>query len=128
MEEDKKEENAKEENTNENDLQQADIQPDGRKQESAADGSRDMEALQKSYRELQAEFTRKSQALKDLETKIDSAPKREDIIREYLISLKTDGQPEVITSSSSAFDLAKEQKPTDINQANELARKYFMQI
>jgi sugar-specific transcriptional regulator TrmB len=100
----------------ENDLQQADIQPHG-----------DIEALQKSYKELQAEFTRKSQTLKDLEAKLNSAPKREDIIREYLISLKNGEQPEVITSSSSVFDLAKEKKPTDINQADELVRKYFTQ-
>ncbi|MDR1917542.1 MAG: hypothetical protein LBQ05_00985, partial [Christensenellaceae bacterium] len=97
-------------------LQQAEIQPD-----------RDIDALQKSYKELQAEFTKKSQVLKELETKLNSVPKREDIIREYLISLKSGEQPEVITSSSSAFDLAKEKKPTDINQADGLARKYFSQ-
>jgi cell division protein FtsB len=100
-----------EENDN---LQQARIQP-----------AADIEALQKNYKELQAEFTKKSQALKDLEAKYNSVPKREDIIREYLISSAKSEAPAVMVSSATAFDLAKEKKPTDFNEAEALAIRYF---
>jgi hypothetical protein len=107
---------AKDAQINGTDLQQAKIQPE-----------RDIDALQKSYRELQAEFTRKSQALAELEIKYNSAPKRDEIIREYLISTVGEQKPAVLTSSGTDFDLAKEKKPTDIYEADKLARKYFMQ-
>lgn len=99
---------------NDNGLQQAEIQPIA-----------DIDALQKNYKELQAEFTKKSQALKDLEAKYNSMPGREDIIREYLISAAKNETPPVMVSSSTAFDLAKEKKPADFNEAEALAIRYF---
>lgn len=84
----------------------------------------DINALQKSYSELQSAFTKKSQALKELEQKVNSMPSREAIIREYLLENNTD-KPAVLTSSSSAFDFAKESKPTTLAQADKLAREFF---
>jgi len=80
-------------------VEQAEIQP-----------AKDIEALQKSYVELQSAFTQKSQALKELEKTVNSTPSREDIIREYLLNVTGGAKPMVITSSSSAFDFAKEKK------------------
>ena len=94
-------------------LEQAEIQPE-----------KDIAALQKSYIELQSAFTKKSQALKELERTVNSIPSREDIIREYLLDKHTD-IPTVLTSSSSAYDFAKEKKPTTLNEADRLAREYF---
>ncbi len=94
-------------------LEQAAIQP-----------TVDIKALQKSYSELQSAFTKKSQAYKELEQKINSMPSREEIIREYLLQNNTT-QPAVMTSSSSAFDFAKENKPTTLVEAERLAREYF---
>lgn len=95
-------------------LEQAAIQPEV-----------DIKALQKSYSELQSAFTKKAQAYKELEQKINSMPRREDIIREYLLSNNTSEAPTVLTSSSSAFDFAKEKKPTNLAQADRLACEYF---
>ena len=99
--------------TNDTPLEQAAIQP-----------SVDINALQKSYSELQSAFTKKAQAYKELEQKINSMPSREEIIREYLLQNNTT-QPAVMTSSSSAFDFAKESKPTTLVEAERLAREYF---
>jgi uncharacterized protein YlxW (UPF0749 family) len=85
----------------------------------------DTYALQKSYKELQSAFTKKAQQVKELEQQIKSIPSRENIIREYLLDLNT-AKPQVITSSSSAFDFAKEKKPTTLAQADKLAREYFI--
>ena len=95
-------------------LEQAEIHPDV-----------DIKALQKSYSELQSAFTKKAQAYKELEQKINSMPSREDIIREYLLANNTAEVPVVLTSSSSAFDFAKEKKPTNLAQADRLACEYF---
>ena len=95
-------------------LQQAEIQPAG-----------DIEALQKNYKELQAEFTKKSQAFKELETKYNSVPSREDIIREYLISTTKADAPPMLVSSGGQFDLAKEKKPNNFYEAEALAIKFF---
>lgn len=102
------------EQSNQTNLEQAAIQPEV-----------DIKALQKSYSELQSAFTKKAQAVKELEQKINSMPSREDIIREYLLSQNGGNQPAVITSSSSAFDYAKEVKPTTLAQADRLAREFF---
>lgn len=85
----------------------------------------DINALQKSYSELQSAFTKKAQAYKELEQKVNSMPSREDIIREYLLANHATDQPAVLTSSSSAFDFAKENKPTTLAQADKLAREFF---
>jgi hypothetical protein len=77
------------------------------------------------YRELQGAFTKKSQALKELEQKVNSIPSREDIIREYLRERSMGSQPAVLTSSSSAFDFASEKKPSSLNEADRLAREFF---
>ncbi len=95
-------------------LEQAAIQPNV-----------DINALQKSYSELQSAFTKKAQAYKELEQKINSIPSREEIIREYLLSNNRADAPTVITSSSSAFDFAKAKKPTNLAQADRLACEYF---
>jgi hypothetical protein len=95
-------------------LEQAEIQP-----------TVDINALQKSYSELQSAFTKKAQAYKELEQKINSIPSREEIIREYLLSNNRADAPTVITSSSSAFDFAKAKKPTNLAQADRLACEYF---
>lgn len=95
-------------------LEQAEIQP-----------TVDINALQKSYSELQSAFTKKAQAYKELEQKINSMPSREDIIREYLLQNNSVPVPTVLTSSSSAFDFAKEKKPTTLVQADRLACEYF---
>ena len=100
--------------TNEQTLEQAEIQP-----------SVDIEALQKSYSELQSAFTKKAQAYKELEQKINSMPSREEIIREYLLANNSVEAPAVLTSSSSAFDFAKEKKPSNLAQADRLACEYF---
>ena len=100
--------------TNEPALEQAAIQP-----------SVDINALQKSYSELQSAFTKKAQAYKELEQKINSMPSREEIIREYLLSNNSVEAPAVLTSSSSAFDFAKETKPTNLAQADRLACEFF---
>ncbi len=100
--------------TNEQTLEQAEIQP-----------TVDINALQKSYSELQSAFTKKAQAYKELEQKINSMPSREDIIREYLLQNNRAEAPAVLTSSSSAFDFAKEKKPTNLAQADRLACEYF---
>jgi hypothetical protein len=105
-------------------LQQADIQPQNGDMEALQKDDA-TEKLQTQYKQLQAEFTKKSQALAELETKYNSIPKREEIIREYLISTAGGEKPTVMVSSSSAFDLAKEKKPTDFNEAEKLAIKYF---
>ena len=102
-----------EQQVNDATLEQAAIQPEV-----------DIKALQKSYSELQSAFTKKSQAYKELEQKINSMPSREEIIREYLLENNTN-QPAVMTSSSSAFDFAKESKPTTLVEAERLAREYF---
>lgn len=94
-------------------LEQAAIQPEV-----------DIKALQKSYSELQSAFTKKSQAYKELEQRINSMPSREAIIREYLLQNNTN-QPAVMTSSSSAFDFAKDKKPTTLAEAERLAREFF---
>lgn len=99
---------------NQQNLEQAAIQP-----------TVDINALQKSYSELQSAFTKKAQAYKELEEKVNSMPSREEIIREYLLANNAPGQPAVLTSSSSAFDFAKENKPTTLAQADKLAREYF---
>ena len=85
----------------------------------------DIKALQKSYSELQSAFTKKAQAYKELEQKINSMPSREDIIREYLLKHNSVEVPTVLTSSSSAFDFAKEKKPTTLVQADRLVCEYF---
>ena len=95
-------------------LEQAEIQP-----------TVDIKALQKSYSELQSAFTKKAQAYKELEQKINSMPSREDIIREYLLKHNSVEVPTVLTSSSSAFDFAKEKKPTTLVQADRLVCEYF---
>ena len=95
-------------------LEQAEIQP-----------TVDINALQKSYSELQSAFTKKAQAYKELEQKINSMPSREDIIREYLLTNNRAEAPAVMTSSSSAFDFAKVKKPTSLVQADRLACEYF---
>ena len=95
-------------------LEQAAIQPEV-----------DIKALQKSYSELQSAFTKKAQAYKELEQKINSMPSREDIIREYLLANNNAEAPAVLTSSSSAFDFATEKKPTTLAQADRLACEYF---
>ena len=95
-------------------LEQAEIQP-----------TVDINALQKSYSELQSAFTKKAQAYKELEQKIKSMPSREDVIREYLLENNAVEAPAVLTSSSSAFDFAKEKKPTTLVQADRLACEYF---
>ncbi len=95
-------------------LEQAAIQPNV-----------DIKALQKSYSELQSAFTKKAQAYKELEQKINSMPSRDEIIREYLWSNNSFEAPTVLTSSSSAFDFAKEKKPTTLAQADRLACEYF---
>lgn len=95
-------------------LEQAEIQPNV-----------DIKALQKSYSELQSAFTKKAQAYKELEQKINSMPSREDIIREYLLENNSVVAPTVLTSSSSAFDFAKEKKPTSLVQADRLVCEYF---
>ena len=100
--------------TNDAPLEQAAIQP-----------TVDINALQKSYSELQSAFTKKAQAYKELEQKINSMPSREEIIREYLLANNTAEAPTVLTSSSSAFDFAKEKKPTTLAQADRLACEYF---
>ena len=97
---------------NETPLEQAEIQP-----------SVDINALQKSYSELQSAFTKKAQAYKELEQKIKSMPSREDVIREYLLQNNSVEAPAVLTSSSSAFDFAKVKKPATLVQADRLARK-----
>ena len=94
-------------------LEQVAIQPDV-----------DIKALQKSYSELQSAFTKKSQAYKELEQKINSMPSREDIIREYLLHNNV-AAPTVLTSSSSAFDFAQDKKPSTLAQADRLACEYF---
>ena len=95
-------------------LEQAEIQP-----------TVDINALQKSYSELQSAFTKKAQAYKELEQQIKSMPSREDVIREYLLQHNSVEAPAVLTSSSSAFDFAKEKKPTSLVQADRLACEYF---
>lgn len=85
----------------------------------------DINALQKSYSELQSAFTKKAQAYKELEQKINSMPSREEIIREYLLAHNSVEAPAVLTSSSSAFDFAKAKKPTSLAQADRLACEYF---
>lgn len=95
-------------------LEQAEIQP-----------NMDINALQKSYSELQSAFTKKAQAYKELEQKIKSMPSREEIIREYLLANNSVEAPAVLTSSSSAFDFAKEKKPASLIQADRLACEYF---
>ena len=100
--------------TNDATLEQAAIQP-----------IVDINALQKSYSELQSAFTKKAQAYKELEQKINSMPSREEIIREYLLANNAVEAPTVLTSSSSAFDFAKEKKPTTMAQADRLACEYF---
>lgn len=95
-------------------LEQAAIQPNV-----------DINALQKSYSELQSAFTKKAQAYKELEQKIKSMPSREDVIREYLLQNNSVEAPAVLTSSSSAFDFAKVKKPTTLVQADRLASEYF---
>ncbi len=102
-----------EEQNNEVILEQAEIQPEV-----------DIKALQKSYSELQSAFTKKSQAYKELEQKINSIPSREDVIREYLLENNTE-RPSVLTSSSSAFDFAKDKKPTSLAQADRVASEFF---
>ena len=102
------------ENTNEPVLEQAAIQP-----------TVDINALQKSYSELQSAFTKKAQAYKELEQKIKSMPSREDVIREYLLQNNSVEAPAVLTSSSSAFDFAKVKKPATLVQADRLASEYF---
>ena len=111
---DQQNENQTVEVTNETPLEQAEIQP-----------SVDINALQKSYSELQSAFTKKAQAYKELEQKIKSMPSREDIIREYLLQNNSVEAPAVLTSSSSAFDFAKVKKPTSLVQADRLASEYF---
>ena len=102
------------ENTEETTLEQAAIQPNV-----------DINALQKSYSELQSAFTKKAQAYKELEQKIKSMPSREEIIREYLLTNNSVEAPTVLTSSSSAFDFAKAKKPATLAQADRLASEYF---
>ena len=111
---DQQNENQTVEVTNETPLEQAEIQP-----------SVDINALQKSYSELQSAFTKKAQAYKELEQKINSMPSREDIIREYLLEHNSVEAPAVLTSSSSAFDFAKAKKPTTLVQADRLVCEYF---
>ena len=111
---DQQNENQTVEVTNETPLEQAEIQP-----------TVDINALQKSYSELQSAFTKKAQAYKELEQKIKSMPSREDIIREYLLQNNSVEAPAVLTSSSSAFDFAKVKKPTSLVQADRLASEYF---
>jgi hypothetical protein len=105
-------------------LQQAEITEADKGRETAAPDF-DIEALQKSYRELQSAFTKKAQAVKELEAKINSAPGREEIIREYLLGINRGEKPAVITSSSSAFDFTKIEKPKTVAEAYNLAREYF---
>ena len=100
--------------TNETPLEQAEIQP-----------TVDINALHKSYSELQSAFTKKAQAYKELEQKIKSMPSREDVIREYLLQNNSVEAPAVLTSSSSAFDFAKVKKPATLVQADRLASEYF---
>ncbi len=102
------------ETNNETTLEQAEIQ-----------STVDINALQKSYSELQSAFTKKAKAYKELEQKLNSMPSREDIIREYLLANNTTEAPVVLTSSSSAFDFAKEPKPSSLVQADRLACEYF---
>ena len=106
--------NLENQNSEEVTLEQAEIQP-----------VVDIKALQKSYSELQSAFTKKAQAYKELEQKINSMPSREDIIREYLLENNSVVAPTVLTSSSSAFDFAKEKKPTSLVQADRLVCEYF---
>ena len=106
--------NLENQNSEEVTLEQAEIQP-----------VVDIKALQKSYSELQSAFTKKAQAYKELEQKIKSMPSREDVIREYLLQNNSVEAPVVLTSSSSAFDFAKEKKPTNLVQADRLACEYF---
>lgn len=106
--------NLENQNSEEITLEQAEIQP-----------VVDIKALQKSYSELQSAFTKKSQAYKELEQKINSMPSREDIIREYLLEHNSVEAPAVLTSSSSAFDFAKAKKPTTLVQADRLVCEYF---
>ncbi|MCM1404092.1 MAG: hypothetical protein NC133_01090 [Prevotella sp.] len=103
-----------EKNTHDAPLEQAAIQPNV-----------DINALRKSYSELQSAFTKKAQAYKELEQKINSMPSREEIIREYLLTNNSAEAPAVLTSSSSAFDFAKEKHPTSLAQADRLACEYF---
>jgi chromosome segregation ATPase len=98
-------------------LEQAEVQPE--------DLTRDTEALQKSYKELQSSFTKKAQELQELKRKVESTPSREDIIWDYLLSQNKGETPPVIVSSSSAFDFAKEKKPTSLAEAHKLAREFF---
>jgi hypothetical protein len=77
------------------------------------------------YRELQSAFTKKSQLVKEYEIKVNSIPSREDIIREYLLKINSEEKPNVMVSSSSNYDFAKEKKPTTLNEAEKLARRYF---
>ena len=113
------------ENQNEN-LNNVKIAEQSTPLEQAAIQSRvDINALQKSYSELQSAFTKKAQAYKELEQKINSMPSREEIIREYLLTNNNAEAPDVLTSSSSAFDFAKEKKPTNLAQAERLACEYF---
>ena len=107
---------------NEENLEQAEILTED-KQEIAPEVN--IETLQKSYRELQSAFTKKSQALKELEQKVNSIPSRENIIREYLLGRNAGMTPPVLVSSSSAFDFAKEKKPVTLAQAEKLAREFF---
>ena len=106
--------NLENQNSEEVTLEQAEIQP-----------VVDIKALQKSYSELQSAFTKKAQAYKELEQKINSMPSREDIIREYLLEHNSVEAPAVLTSSSSAFDFAKAKKPTTLVQADRLVCEYF---
>lgn len=103
-------------------IKQTDQQP---LEQAAIQPAVDINALQKSYSELQSAFTKKAQAYKELEQKVNSMPSREDIIREYLLANQSAPTPAVMTSSSSAFDFAKENKPTTMAQADRLAREFF---
>lgn len=91
-----------------------------------------VEALVKAYTSLQGEYTRKSQELALLNANKGSvsvtekiAPEKDEIIRDYLMSIaKGEAAPAVITASSDfAFGIKTE--PKSIAETEKIAENYF---
>ncbi|MDR0383960.1 MAG: hypothetical protein LBH47_01385 [Christensenellaceae bacterium] len=97
----------------------------GREHLPEPDNYTEISKLKKSYKDLYASFTKKSQQVKELERIILQMPTRDKIINDYLLEMNSKAKVDILASSSSAFDYAEQKKPTSIKEACKLARDFL---
>ena len=99
------------------------------------DKFKDTDALKRAYGELQAEFTKRCQRIKELEGAIKerensvkelSGEEKLQIIKEYLGDIKTKKGTVVMTDGQKVSTPPK--KPRTVNEAGKLAKEFIKNI